>query len=76
LKNYPEFQFRDRNPGPGMGRFDNEGTNPPLMRVTRPSLSSPITFMSSPINIYRPKLEPLNRRDGMVQRLWQKWSRF
>ena len=36
----------------------------------------PITFKSLPINIYRPKLGPLNRRDGMVQRLWQKWSRF
>jgi hypothetical protein len=37
---------------------------------------SPITFKSLPINIYRPKLGTLNRRDGMVQRLWQKWSRF
>lgn len=37
---------------------------------------SKITFITPPINIYRPKLGTLNRRDGMVQRLWQKWSRF
>jgi hypothetical protein len=36
----------------------------------------PITFMTFPINIYRPKLGALSRRDSMVQRLWQKWSRF
>ena len=35
-----------------------------------------ITFMTIHINIYRPKLSALYQRDGMVQRLWQKWSRF
>jgi hypothetical protein len=40
------------------------------------TIKAKITFMSIHINIYRPKLSALYQRDGMVQRLWQKWSRF
>jgi len=58
----------------GIGGWDETYKDFNFLRLTFPLPT--ITFISHHVKFNRPKLGTLHRRDGMVQRLWQKWSRF